>query len=59
VINARGEMVQELPIFTPGVITAKVDLMEGKTPYVTYGDWFGWMLTVAALGVIVWSWKKR
>jgi apolipoprotein N-acyltransferase len=59
VINARGEMVQELPIFTPGVITAKVDLMEGKTPYVKYGDWFGWIVTVAALGVVAWRWKKR
>jgi len=59
IINARGETVQDLPIYTPGVLTAKVELMEGKTPYVQYGDWFGWMMTVAALAVIIWSWKKR
>jgi apolipoprotein N-acyltransferase len=59
VIDPRGEMIQELPIFTPGVLTAKVELMEGKTLYVKYGDWFGWIVTFAALGVIAWSWKNR
>jgi apolipoprotein N-acyltransferase len=59
VIDARGETVQDLPIYTPAVLTVKVELMEGKTPYVKYGDWFGWMVTVAAVGIIVWSWKKR
>ncbi|HEX2386204.1 MAG TPA: apolipoprotein N-acyltransferase, partial [Candidatus Binatia bacterium] len=59
VIDARGGTVEELPIYTPGVLTAKVVLLEGKTPYVKYGDWFGWMMTVAALAVIVGSWKKR
>ena len=59
VIDARGEMVQELPIFTPGVLTAKVELMEGTTPYVKYGDWFGWAVTFIALGVVGWSWTRR
>jgi apolipoprotein N-acyltransferase len=58
IIDARGATVQELSIYTAGVLTATVDLMEGKTPYVTYGDWFGWMVTVIALGVVGWSWKR-
>jgi apolipoprotein N-acyltransferase len=59
IIDARGETVQDMPIYTPAVLTAKVELMEGKTPYVKFGDWFGWVVTVIALGVIAWSWKKR
>ena len=59
VINARGEIVDELPIFKPGVLKASVDIMEGKTPYVKYGDWFGWAVTVIALGVVGWRWTKR
>jgi len=59
VINARGEIVDELPIFKPGVLKASVDIMEGKTPYVKYGDWFGWAVTVIALGVVGWRWTRR
>jgi apolipoprotein N-acyltransferase len=59
IIDARGATVKDLPIYAPGVLTAKVELMEGKTPYVKYGDWFGWAVTVAALGVVAWRWKKR
>lgn len=59
VIDARGEIVDELPIFKPGVLRAKVEILEGKTPYVKYGDWFGWMVTIIALGLLAWRWKKR
>jgi apolipoprotein N-acyltransferase len=59
VINARGEIVDELPIFKPGVLRAKVEILEGKTPYVKYGDWFGWIVTVIAVGVLAWRWKWR
>jgi apolipoprotein N-acyltransferase len=58
VIDAKGETVQELPIFTPGVLTAKVEMMEGKTPYVKYGDWFGWLVTVIAFALVGWRWRK-
>src|SRR5581483_6912809 len=59
VINARGEIVDELPIFKPGVLRAKVEILEGKTPYVKYGDWFGWVMTVIAVGLLAWTWKTR
>jgi apolipoprotein N-acyltransferase len=59
VINPRGEIVDELPIFKPGVLKASVEVMEGQTPYVKYGDWFGWMMTGIALGVLAWTWRKR
>jgi len=58
-IDQRGETIQELPIFTPSVLMTKVPLMEGTTPYVKYGDWFGWTMTVIALGIVGWRWKRR
>ena len=52
VINARGEMVRTLPLFTPGVMKVQVDILEGETPYVRYGDWFAWSATLLALAVL-------
>ncbi|MBI2985410.1 MAG: apolipoprotein N-acyltransferase [Deltaproteobacteria bacterium] len=49
VINAKGEIVETLPLFSPGVLTAKVALLEGETPYVRFGDWFAWAATLLAL----------
>ncbi|HEX9443844.1 MAG TPA: apolipoprotein N-acyltransferase [Candidatus Binatia bacterium] len=59
VVNPKGEITAELPIFSKGVLTAKVEIMEGETPYVKYGDWFGWGVTIIALGVVGWRWRRR
>ena len=53
VIDARGSVVQMLPLFVSGVLIARVDLLDGETPYVRYGDWFAWSVTVLALAVLV------
>lgn len=57
VISADGRMLKHLPIFTAGVLTAKVSLMEGKTLYVRFGDWFAWVITLIALGLLVRHWR--
>lgn len=49
VIDARGIMTQTLPLFVPGVLVAEVELLEGKTPYVRFGDWFAWAASLLAL----------
>lgn len=59
VINPKGEMIQTLPIFSSGVLTAKVEIMEGETFYVRFGDWFAWMITFVSLGIVLWHWRKR
>lgn len=59
VINPRGKMVQTLPTFSSGVLTAKVEVMEGETPYVRFGDWFAWMITLSSLGILLWRWRNR
>ena len=53
VINARGEMVRTLPLFTPGVMKVQVDILEGETPYVRYGDWFAWTASLLSLVVLL------
>jgi apolipoprotein N-acyltransferase len=57
-INAKGEMEDPLPIFTPAVLTAKVDLLEGETVYVRFGDWFAWSATFIVIGIVLFRWRK-
>lgn len=56
VINPKGEMLENLPLFSPGVLTAKVALLEGETPYVRFGDWFAWLSTLISLGIFPRRW---
>ena len=37
-INARGDIVDELPYGAQGALTAKANLLEGETFYVRTGD---------------------
>lgn len=53
VISPLGEIRQSLPTFTPGVLGAEVELMQGRTFYVRYGDWFAWLATVLFLAIPV------
>ena len=48
VIDPAGRMSEPLPLFSEGVLTATVPLMETETLYVRYGDWFAWLMTLAA-----------
>jgi apolipoprotein N-acyltransferase len=59
VINPKGDMLKTLPLFSSGVLTAKVEIMSGETLYVKYGDWFAWCVAVIALAIVIWSWRKR
>ncbi|OGQ80275.1 MAG: apolipoprotein N-acyltransferase [Deltaproteobacteria bacterium RIFCSPLOWO2_12_FULL_60_19] len=58
IIDPRGEMVKNLPTFTPGVLTASVPIMTGETFYVRYGDWFAWMMVVASLAIVLSRWRR-
>jgi apolipoprotein N-acyltransferase len=53
IIDAGGAMTESLPLFTAGVLTAQVALLEGKTFYVRYGDWFAWAATLLALAALI------
>ena len=58
VIDAKGEMIQSLPLFTSAVLKTEVALLDGETLYVRFGDWFAWSLTLISLAVFLTSWKK-
>jgi apolipoprotein N-acyltransferase len=58
IINPKGEMLQTLPLFTPGVLTAKVEIMKGETLYVKYGDWFAWIVSLISIGALLWRGRE-
>jgi apolipoprotein N-acyltransferase len=53
IINPKGEMLDTLPLFGSGVLTAKVEIMEGETPYVRYGDWFAWTMVAGSILILL------
>jgi len=61
-IDARGEIRQSLPLFAPGILRAEVELLEGETFYVRFGDWLPWLATLFSLAVFLQRrrvWRKR
>ena len=55
-ITARGDVVGRMNWDERGVLTEAVEVREGKTVYVAYGDWVGRMaLLVTLLGVLYYS----
>jgi apolipoprotein N-acyltransferase len=52
VINAKGEMIETLPTFVPGLVTTEAAILDGKSPYVRFGDWFAWGASLASITII-------
>jgi apolipoprotein N-acyltransferase len=57
-VNAKGEVVKLLPMFTPAVMQIDVDVLNGTTYYVRFGDWFAWLMTIATFGLILFQVKR-
>ena len=57
-VNAKGEVVKLLPMFTAAVMQTEVDVLNETTYYVRFGDWFAWAMTLATLALIL-SHAKR
>ncbi len=57
-VNAKGELVQSLPLFTAAVMQTDVEILNGETYYVRFGDWFAWGLTAIAIGVLLFHLKR-
>jgi apolipoprotein N-acyltransferase len=53
VINAKGEIVETLPIFTPAVLKTQVEILEGETFYVRFGDAFALGITLIVVAIIL------
>ena len=62
-VNAKGEVVKTLPMFTPAVMQVEVEILNGETFYVRFGDWFAWGITIAVLAILLFqlkgSWKNN
>jgi apolipoprotein N-acyltransferase len=59
IINAKGEIVETLPIFTPAVLKAQVEILEGETFYVRFGDVFAWGITLIAVAIVLAQFSRR
>jgi apolipoprotein N-acyltransferase len=59
VIDATGATIQSLPTFTGAVMNSSVELLEGETIYVRFGDWFAWGISFISLLVVLFYWKKN
>ena len=59
VINAKGELQQSVPIFVPQVLETNVELLDGETFYVRFGDWFAWSVTFVSLAIAALQLHRR
>jgi apolipoprotein N-acyltransferase len=50
-VNAKGELVQTLPMFSAGAMQTDVDILTSETYYVRFGDWFAWGLTAVSIAI--------
>ncbi|HEX9271766.1 MAG TPA: apolipoprotein N-acyltransferase, partial [Candidatus Binatia bacterium] len=58
-INAKGEIAEALPIFTPAVLKTQAEILEGETFYVRFGDWFAWGITLIAISIVLSQFSRR
>ena len=52
-VNAKGELVESVPMFVPDVLKTSVDILDGETYYVRYGDWFAWGMTIILVAILL------
>jgi apolipoprotein N-acyltransferase len=57
-VNAKGEIVKLLPMFTSAVMQTEVDVLNETTYYVQFGDWFAWLMTIATCALILFHVKR-
>jgi apolipoprotein N-acyltransferase len=57
-VNAKGEVVQTLPMFTAAAMSTRVDILNDETYYVRFGDWFAWGMTVVSVLIILISCRR-
>jgi len=57
-VNAKGELVKTLPMFSAAVMHTEVDILNETTYYVRFGDWFAWVMTIATAGLALFRLKR-
>jgi apolipoprotein N-acyltransferase len=54
-----GDRIAYRDLEPPRMLTGTVTLLDGKTIYTTIGDLFAWLCSVAALGLLGWSFVRK
>jgi apolipoprotein N-acyltransferase len=57
-VNAKGEVVKTLPMFRADTMQTEVEILNGETVYVRFGDWFAWAMTIISLAVVLFAWRR-
>jgi apolipoprotein N-acyltransferase len=57
-VNAKGEIVRTLPMFTAQTMQTEVEILNGETYYVRFGDWFAWGLTIFTAAIALFRLKR-
>ena len=57
-VNAKGEVVKTLPMFTPATLQTEVDILNEETYYVRFGDWFAWGMTIIVAALSLFRLKR-
>lgn len=57
-VNAKGEVVKILPMFTAAAMQTEVDILNGETYYVRFGDWFAWGMTILSAAIALFHLKR-
>jgi apolipoprotein N-acyltransferase len=57
-VNAKGELVKLLPMFTAAVMQTDVDVLNEMTYYVQFGDWFAWLMTIVTFALVLFEVKR-
>jgi apolipoprotein N-acyltransferase len=57
-VNAKGELVQSLPMFTAAVMKSELEILDSETYYVRFGDWFAWGMTIFAAALLLFNLRK-
>ena len=52
-VDARGKILQSLPMFVPDMLKTEVDILESQTYYVRFGDGFAWWTTIIAVALLL------
>jgi apolipoprotein N-acyltransferase len=58
-VNAKGEITEVLPTFTPAVMQSELEVLTGETYYVRFGDWFAWGATIIAGALLLLAAKRK
>jgi apolipoprotein N-acyltransferase len=58
VTDEKGRIIKQLKQFEAGVLKAKVNLVDGQTPYLLYGNWPLWLFSLFSLGLVFWRQRR-